>query len=73
MMRGWYSEEQRRDTGTVVYLSVNGREVICTEIRADGNPSLWPDAADIGEVISFVRREEFSRAQLLAEYERSKS
>lgn len=53
----WYSAEQAKLCGTVIYERLEGGEVEVTCVASDGNHGCqWPDMKFVGEVLDFKRR-----------------
>lgn len=54
----WYSPNQARVAGTVIYLDPDGKEVeaSCVSYSATDSGSKWPDIRLLGPVTKFVRR-----------------
>lgn len=56
-MIAWYSNMQANLAGVVSYLTPDGTEVQCTEVRNDESTPKWADSRRIGPVVKYVRRE----------------
>lgn len=54
MFRGWYSKEQEKRCGSVVWEDIHGNQVLCTEI---GDSCNWEDAQLVSsDLVRFVSR-----------------
>lgn len=52
----WYSDKQRKIAGVVIYLTKDGKEILCTEVTVGKeNFSKFDDKIYLGEVYKFVR------------------
>ena len=53
-LHGWYSREQGRITGSVLYRTKLGGLVEVTEVRANESNPAWPDAKYVGVVTEYA-------------------
>ena len=55
--RGYYSPQQERIAGSIIYKTPEGYSVRVTEIRSDASKPNWSDAIYVGRVTDYVRRD----------------
>lgn len=54
---GWFSVQQSKVTGIVVYKDANGKEIECSLVTSTPeNVTKWDDIAFLGEVTTYIRR-----------------
>lgn len=59
ILYGWYSPTADNKCGHAVYLDMNGKEVLVSNVTRspDDSGTLWEDIAKVGQLKAFVRAE----------------